>query len=288
MARTSAGTPKLVAGESEQPSLGNDAEGVPGAADPLQQRGDRAGRPQLADEVDVADVDAELERSRRHHDPQVPELEPLFRSLPTRMGQAAVMRGHLVLAESFGQLAGNPFGMPASIYEHERTAMVADEPPPDVHRFRPLFVKRIPAASGDLDGQVQRADMTRVHDCGGSIAPRTCGKRLPTGLSCRRPMRCGRRTERRAVPATEPNGCRACRMPLDLIHNHSFDLASAPPTLGGEDQVAIPASSPEYAAAAYPLPVLCRRIAVRTRARLQTRPASQADRAAPASVCKLR
>ena len=56
---------QLVARQREQPALGRAADRVAGAADPLQEAGDRARRAELADEVDVADVDAELERGGR-------------------------------------------------------------------------------------------------------------------------------------------------------------------------------------------------------------------------------
>ena len=53
---------QLVARQREQPALGRAADGVARAADALQEARDRARRAELADEVDVADVDAELQR----------------------------------------------------------------------------------------------------------------------------------------------------------------------------------------------------------------------------------
>ena len=51
---------QLVTGEAEQSALGYPAQGVPRPADPLQERGDRARRAELAYQVDVPDVDAQL------------------------------------------------------------------------------------------------------------------------------------------------------------------------------------------------------------------------------------
>ena len=51
---------------------------VAGAADALQERRDAVRRSNLADEIDVADVDAELERRRRDERAQLPVLQPRF------------------------------------------------------------------------------------------------------------------------------------------------------------------------------------------------------------------
>ena len=48
--------------------FGTPPHGVIGAADALQEHRDAARRAELAHQLDVADVDAELERRRGHHD----------------------------------------------------------------------------------------------------------------------------------------------------------------------------------------------------------------------------
>ena len=77
-----------------------------GAADALQEGRDRARRAELADEVDVADVDAELERGGGDQRLQLAGLEPLLGVEALLLGQAAVMGGDLVLAEPLGELRG--------------------------------------------------------------------------------------------------------------------------------------------------------------------------------------
>ena len=57
---------QFVARQREQPALGNAPQRMPGPADPLQKRGDRTRRADLAHQVDVADVDAQLQRRRGH------------------------------------------------------------------------------------------------------------------------------------------------------------------------------------------------------------------------------
>ena len=58
----------------------------------LQERRDRPRRSDLADEVDVADVDAELERRRRDEHLELAVLEPLLGVEPALLRHAAVVR----------------------------------------------------------------------------------------------------------------------------------------------------------------------------------------------------
>ena len=85
---------QLVAREREQPALGRAVDRMAGAADALQEGRDRARRAELADQVDVADVDAELERGGRHQRLELAALEPLLGVEPLLLGEAAVVRGH--------------------------------------------------------------------------------------------------------------------------------------------------------------------------------------------------
>ena len=84
---------QLVARQRKQPALRRAADRMARAADALQEAGDRARRAELADEVDVADVDAELERCRGHQRLQLAVLQPLLGVEPLLLGEAAVMRG---------------------------------------------------------------------------------------------------------------------------------------------------------------------------------------------------
>ena len=67
---------QLVARQREQPPFGDGGEVVPRPADALQQRGDRPGGADLTDEIDGTDVDAQLERRRRHERLELALLEP--------------------------------------------------------------------------------------------------------------------------------------------------------------------------------------------------------------------
>ena len=118
---------EIVARERKQAPLGRAADGVAGAADPLQEGRDRAWRADLADEVDVADVDAEFERGGRDQRFQFAALEPLFGREPELLGHAAVMGGDGLLAETLGELAGDPLRHAAGVDEHQRRAVLLDQ-----------------------------------------------------------------------------------------------------------------------------------------------------------------
>ena len=79
MARTSAAhsisSSRVVA---KRRPFGQRAHPVAGAADALQRHRDRARRADLADQVHRADIDAQFERSRRHHRAQFAVLQPRF------------------------------------------------------------------------------------------------------------------------------------------------------------------------------------------------------------------
>ena len=62
---------QVVARLRKQPALGRAADRMAGAADALQKSRDRMRRTDLADQVDLADVDAQFERGGRHQRAQV-------------------------------------------------------------------------------------------------------------------------------------------------------------------------------------------------------------------------
>ena len=75
-----------------------------GAADALQERGDRARRAELADQIDIADVDAQFQRCGRDQHAQFAAFEALLGVEALFLGEAAVMRRDRFLAEAFAQM----------------------------------------------------------------------------------------------------------------------------------------------------------------------------------------
>lgn len=104
---------QLVAAQGKQPAPGNPGDGVIGPADALQENGDGARRAELAHQVHVSDIDAELERGGHHQRAQPPGLEPLLGLEAAFLRQAAVMGADVVLTQTLAQVARHALGQAA-------------------------------------------------------------------------------------------------------------------------------------------------------------------------------
>ena len=98
-------------------------------------------------------------------------LEPLLGIEALLLGEAAVVRRHVLLAEQLRELARCPFGHSARIDENERRSVFPNQirqAPvdlvPDLRRHH-RFERRI----GDFQGQVARATVARIHDHGSLV-----------------------------------------------------------------------------------------------------------------------
>ena len=118
---------QVVAGGGEQTALGGAADLVPGATDPLQKSRNRARRGDLADQVDVANIDPQFQRRRGDQHLQFAALEPLLGIQAKLLGQAAMVGGHGVLAETFAQVAAQAFGQAPGVDENQRGPVFAGE-----------------------------------------------------------------------------------------------------------------------------------------------------------------
>ena len=147
-----------------------------GTADPLQKGCDRARRTDLTHEIDVADIDAELERGGRHQGLQFAALEPLFGGESQLLRHAAVMRGDGVFAQTIAELARDAFGHASCVDEDERGAVFGDELGQARVEFRPHLVRhhRLERRPWDLQAQITLTLMARVddRDLGGWLAVR--------------------------------------------------------------------------------------------------------------------
>src|SRR5262245_50313374 len=140
-----------------------------GTTDALQEGRNVVGRADLAYKVDIADIDAELERGRRHQRLQLAGLEPLLGIEAVLFRHAAMMGGDMLFAEPVGEMAGDPFGKAPCVDEDESRPVLFDKPRqpridllPDLaghHRFE------WPARH--LDGEVASALMTDIDDLAG-------------------------------------------------------------------------------------------------------------------------
>ncbi len=114
---------KFVARQREQPAFRYAADMVPRTADALQERCDPARRTDLADEIDVADVDAEFKRCGGDEQFQFAALQALLGVEAVLLRETAVMRGDRFLAEPVGEMARHALGGAPRVDEHQRRAM---------------------------------------------------------------------------------------------------------------------------------------------------------------------
>ena len=146
---------------------------MPGAPDPLQEGRDVAGGPELAHEVDVADVDAELERGGGDEEGEGAALQALLRLEPAFAREAAVVGGHLPLAEPLGEGAGGPLHEAPGVGEDEGGAMLAGECGDAVVDLFPDLGRhhRFERRRRQLDGEVAPAVEAFVDDRAGRFLP---------------------------------------------------------------------------------------------------------------------
>ena len=136
------------------------------AADALQERGDAARRADLADQLDRADVDAELERRGGDQRPQVAGAQARLDPVAAVLRQAAVVRGHDVVAQPLAELVREPLGQPAGVDEHERGAVLLDQRGDAVEHVAHLLGRRdrLELALGELEREVEVALVAGVDD----------------------------------------------------------------------------------------------------------------------------
>ena len=118
---------EVVGRKREKATLRLTANAVARAADTLHEARNRPRRPQLANQIDLADIDAELERGGRHHGAQVAILQPLLGIQPLFLGEASVMSSDADIAEAIGDFARHPFSHAPRVDENQRRAMGLDQ-----------------------------------------------------------------------------------------------------------------------------------------------------------------
>ena len=164
---------QFVAGKGKQAALGGAGDMVPGAADALQERHDRLGRPELAHQVHHADVDAELQGRGRDDDPQVAGLQSLLGVQPLLARQAAVVRGDLLLSQQGAQGVAHALREAARVDEDQGGAVIQDQLRQALVQLVPHLVRhhRLQRRSGHLQRHVHGAAMPAVDDAAGRRLP---------------------------------------------------------------------------------------------------------------------
>ena len=100
---------EFVPRQGEQAALRRARDRVARPAHPLDERRDRLGGADLADQIHGADVDAQFQGSRSHEGLKRTGLEPLFGVVPMLLRHAAVVGSDIFRAEPFAQVSGQPF-----------------------------------------------------------------------------------------------------------------------------------------------------------------------------------
>ena len=178
------GGDELILGQREHAALRRLAERVARAAHALQERRDRVGGPDLQDEVDVADVDAEFERRSGNKRLEFAVLEPLLRVESALLGQRAVMARHRVLADALRKPRRDALRHFARVDEHERRAVLLDE----LRHAREDLAPRLRRAdglqrrSGQLQREVEFAPVPRVDDRARAVGSDEQRRRVFDGL----------------------------------------------------------------------------------------------------------
>ena len=180
---------QLVARQGEEPALRHAGARVVRPADPLQEGGDAARRPDLAHQLHRTDVDAQLERRRGDERRQLARRVRLD-AMAAVLREAAVVRGDDVFAEAFAELVRQPLGEPAGVDEHERGAVLAHVRRDAVEHVGHLLGARdrFQLAFGQLDREVEVALVAGVDDGGQrAVADEQAGDGFDGALRRRQP-----------------------------------------------------------------------------------------------------
>ncbi len=139
--------------------FGDGSTPVPGAAYALQSDGDGSRRADLADEVDVADVDAEFERGGGDEDAALTLLETALGLKAEMARERAMMGGDMLLAHALGEAVRDALDEAASVDEDESGAMLECEFVKAVVNLAPHFIGGDGAklGRGKLDGKIERS-----------------------------------------------------------------------------------------------------------------------------------
>ncbi len=201
----------IVERQRKEPPLRRAVDRMAGTADPLQEGRDRARRADLADELDVADVDAELERGGRDHRPQRARFQLLFGRKPPLLGEAAVMRRDRVVAEPLAKLTRHALAHAARVDEDERGAMGANEVREPVVDLGPDLVRH-----DGCKGRVRRLDRKVAGALVAGIDNRDLGRRSAARIGARE--KAGDRVDRilrRGKPDPLQSAARERRQPFE-------------------------------------------------------------------------
>ena len=216
---------------------------MPGAADALQEGGNGASATDLTDQVDIADVDAELERSGGDQRAELARFEPAlgFQSLVAR--QTAVVGGDIALPQAITQMLGDALGEASRVDEDDGGRVLEDELSEAVIDLLPHLVGHhsLERRGGKLESEIEAAAVAQVDDFAVAIAEEKVGDRGDRFLG-RRESDAQHWTLDQIVEALEGEG----EVGASLVSDHRMDLVDddgvgvgehPPSAFGGEEDV---------------------------------------------------
>jgi len=114
---------QVVTGRGKEAAFGDRSAPVSGATHALHGHGNGASGGDLADKVDIANVDAKFERGGRNQDSNLAVLESLLCIKPKLAGERAVMGSDLLGTQTGSKFKGQLLDQSPSIDEDERGTM---------------------------------------------------------------------------------------------------------------------------------------------------------------------
>ena len=118
---------EVVPREREQPAFRSTTDRVPRASNALQKARNRTRGAELADEVYVADIDTEFERSGGNEGFQLAVLELLFCSEPVLLRHASVMSGDGPVRDSLREFVSDALRHFSGVDEDKGRAVCPDQ-----------------------------------------------------------------------------------------------------------------------------------------------------------------
>ena len=198
----------------------------------------------LADQIDIADVDTKFQRRGCDQHANLAVLQFAFRGQTHLAGQATVVGSDQLFADALAQSQGNAFRQPPRVDEHQRRAMLQCQRCNAVINLTPHLV----AGDGTqfrrrhLNRQVELATMPNVHHRwrGPSRSCQEVRHQLNRLLRCRQPN--ARRTSRQQVkPLQRQRKVRTAFVVSDsvnLVDDHRAHIAQdRAALLGGEQDI---------------------------------------------------
>ena len=132
---------EVVQGDRQHPALGRAGNRVARSANTLQKRSDAMRGSDLADEIHVADVDAQLQGRSRDERLERSRFQTMLGVESAFLRQAAVVRGHRLVAEPVAQMPRDAFRQPPRVHEDERRPVLGDQRGQAVVVLLPHFVR---------------------------------------------------------------------------------------------------------------------------------------------------